>query len=206
MLSFSSSHSFASISSPITQATNSLSAAATVLRMFSVASARNFTSASARLICSVRVAIVFGIISMRNGFASVRSDWLFPCHTRRLQPEMTDDGEARPHFLYDRCDRILAHIDEHELELPARLCGQSLQALAQTLRAPHRSHDDGDGRLQFRTLLAGSGHGNDEFPVFFGDEILRGVGRAPVLVFFLSHNHELLRRFQVETDFSARTI
>jgi len=119
---------------------------------------------------------------------------------------MTDDGKARPHFLDDRCHRGLAHIDEHELELPARLRGQTLQAFAQTLRAPHRSHDDRDGRIQCRALLTESRHGNDKFHVFFGDEILRGISRAAVLVFFLSHDHQLRRRFEIEANFSAGTI
>ena len=119
---------------------------------------------------------------------------------------MTDDRKARPHFLDDRCHRFRAHIHEHELEFPERLRGQALQAFAQTLRAPHRSHDDRGSGIQFRALLTGSGHGNDKFPIFFGDEIFGRVGRAAVLVLFLSHNHELLRRFEIETNFSGRTI
>jgi len=82
---------------------------------------------------------------------------------------MTHDGKARSHFPDDRGHRTRAHIHEDKLEFPERLRGQALQALAQTLRASHGSHDDRDGGIQFRALFTGSGHGNDKFPILFGD-------------------------------------
>ena len=119
---------------------------------------------------------------------------------------MTDNGKVRPHFLNDRRHRTLVHIHQHELELPVGLRGQSLQAFAQTLRAPHRAYDDRDGGIQFCALLAGTRHGDDKFSVFLGNEILRGIGRAAVLVFLFNHDHEFLRRFEIEANLSARTI
>ena len=111
---------------------------------------------------------------------------------------MTDNGKVRSHFLNDRRHRTLVHVHQHELELPVGLRGQSLQAFAQTLRAPHRAYDDRDGGIQSCALLAGTRHGDDKFSVFLGNEILRGIGRAAVLVFLFNHDHEFLRRFEIE--------
>ena len=119
---------------------------------------------------------------------------------------MTDNGKVRPHFLNDRRHRTLVHIHQHELELPVGLPGQSLQAFAQTLRAPHRAYDDRDGGIQSCALLAGTRHGDDKFSVFLGNEILRGIGRAAIVVFLFNHDHKLLGRFEIKANLSAGTI
>ena len=63
-----------------------------------------------------------------------------------------------------------------EFEKSGCLRGQALQALAQTLRPPHRSHNDRDGGIQFIALFTGSRHRNDKFAVFLSDKILGRIG------------------------------
>ena len=63
-----------------------------------------------------------------------------------------------------------------ELKIAEGLRGQALQALAQTLRPPHRSHDDRSGGIQFIALFTGSRHRNDKVAVFLSDKILGRIG------------------------------
>ena len=70
----------------------------------------------------------------------------------------------------------VAHIDKNELELAEGLRGQTLQALAQTLRTLHCSHDDRDGGIQLIALLTGPWHRDDKFAVFLGDKIFGRIG------------------------------
>src|SRR5204863_8214290 len=74
----------------------------------------------------------------------------------------------------------------------ARLCRHSRKRCRRTVRTMTET-------VGFNlSLFTGFRHRNDKFAVFLRDKILGRIGRTAVLIFFLNHNYELLRRFKVE--------